>query len=186
MESGVRSVSAAWYKVLRTVQVNSHVRTQWVEEYTYFKYCVLRIRAFFFFSPHLTCILRTSRRLPSWAGSQGPGGLLLSPSLWFLRVCFNHVHVKNKCMTDVCECTTWVFAPFVPLDEADYEEDQDEERDGTHQSYKPALGRDVYMSARNGCKEFQTELMPVQVYTQTSCDEVIFCLFSSCSDKQRL
>ena len=48
-------------------------------------------------------------------------------------------------------CITWIFATFVPLDEAHNEEDQDEEGDGTHESDKPALGGDVDLSAGHGC-----------------------------------
>lgn len=45
---------------------------------------------------------------------------------------------------------TWVFPSFVPLDEADDEEDQDEQRDGTHQADEPSLSGDVHLSARHG------------------------------------
>lgn len=45
-------------------------------------------------------------------------------------------------------CITWIFATLVPLDEAHYEEDQDEESYGTHQANKPALGGNVYLTAR--------------------------------------
>lgn len=45
---------------------------------------------------------------------------------------------------------TWIFASFVPLDEADYEKDQDEESYGAHQPDKPALGGDVHLSAGYG------------------------------------
>lgn len=42
---------------------------------------------------------------------------------------------------------TWIFATFVPLDEAHYEKDQDEESDGTHQSNKPSLSCNVHLPA---------------------------------------
>lgn len=44
-------------------------------------------------------------------------------------------------------CITWIFATLVPLDEAHYEEDQDEESYGTHQANKPALGGNIYLAA---------------------------------------
>lgn len=44
-------------------------------------------------------------------------------------------------------CITWIFAALVSLDEAHYEEDQDEESYGTHQANKPALGGNVYLTA---------------------------------------
>lgn len=40
---------------------------------------------------------------------------------------------------------TWVFAPATPLDEADDEEDQYDEGDGTHQANEPALSGYVYL-----------------------------------------
>lgn len=42
---------------------------------------------------------------------------------------------------------TWIFTTLVPLDEAHYEKDQDEESDCTHQSNKPPLGGNVYLPA---------------------------------------
>lgn len=44
---------------------------------------------------------------------------------------------------------TWIFASFVPLDEAHDEQDQDEERDGAHQPDEPPLSGDVHLPA--GC-----------------------------------
>lgn len=38
---------------------------------------------------------------------------------------------------------TWVFATSTPLDEADDEQDQHQEGDGTHEPNEPALGGDV-------------------------------------------
>lgn len=38
---------------------------------------------------------------------------------------------------------TWVLAPSTPLDEADNEQDQNKECDGTHEPDEPALGGDV-------------------------------------------
>lgn len=46
----------------------------------------------------------------------------------------------------VCVSPTWVFASLVPLNEADDEEDEDEESDGTHQADEPALSSDVHLS----------------------------------------
>lgn len=43
-------------------------------------------------------------------------------------------------------CITWIFATFIPLDEAHNEEDQDEKSDGAHQSNKPALSGDVHLA----------------------------------------
>lgn len=40
---------------------------------------------------------------------------------------------------------TWVFAPATPLDEADDEEDQYDEGNGTHQANEPALGGYVHL-----------------------------------------
>lgn len=40
---------------------------------------------------------------------------------------------------------TWIFAPTTPLDEADDEEDQYDEGDGTHQANEPALSGYVYL-----------------------------------------
>lgn len=45
---------------------------------------------------------------------------------------------------------TWVFPSLVPLDEADNEEDQDEQGDGTHQADEPSLSSDVHLSAGHG------------------------------------
>lgn len=42
-------------------------------------------------------------------------------------------------------CLTWVFSTSTPLDEADNEEDEDDESDGTHQANEPALGGDVHL-----------------------------------------
>lgn len=38
---------------------------------------------------------------------------------------------------------TWVLAASTPLDEADDEQDQHQERNGTHEPDEPALGGDV-------------------------------------------
>lgn len=40
---------------------------------------------------------------------------------------------------------TWVFPTATPLDEADDEQDQNDEGDGTHQADEPALGRNVHL-----------------------------------------
>lgn len=45
--------------------------------------------------------------------------------------------------------TTWIFAAFVPLDEAHNEQDQDEEGNGAHQPDEPPLSGDVDLPA--GC-----------------------------------
>lgn len=44
---------------------------------------------------------------------------------------------------------TGVFPSLIPLDEADNEEDQDEQSDGTHEANEPSLSGDVYLSARH-------------------------------------
>lgn len=44
---------------------------------------------------------------------------------------------------------TRVFSSLIPLDEADDEEDQDEESDGTHEADEPSLSGDVHLSARH-------------------------------------
>lgn len=43
---------------------------------------------------------------------------------------------------------TWVFSSLVSLYEADDEEDEDEESDGTHQADEPALSSNIHLS---GC-----------------------------------
>lgn len=58
---------------------------------------------------------------------------------------------------------TWVFPSFVPLDEADDEEDQDEQRDGTHEADEPSLSGDVHLSARLGWRRGRGRLC---VYTR--------------------
>lgn len=40
---------------------------------------------------------------------------------------------------------TWVFASTAPFDEADDEEDQYDQGDGTHQADEPALSCDIYL-----------------------------------------
>lgn len=45
---------------------------------------------------------------------------------------------------------TRVFPSFIPLDEADYEQDEDEQSDGTHQTNEPSLSGDVHLSAGHG------------------------------------
>lgn len=48
----------------------------------------------------------------------------------------------------VCEgLLTWVFPSFIPLDEADDEEDEDQQSDGTHEANEPSLSGDVHLSA---------------------------------------
>lgn len=42
---------------------------------------------------------------------------------------------------------TRVFSSFIPLNEADNENNQDEESDGTHESNEPSLSGDVHLSA---------------------------------------
>ncbi len=46
---------------------------------------------------------------------------------------------------------TWIFATLVPLDEANYEKDQDEESDGAHEADEPSLGGDVDLPAGHSC-----------------------------------
>lgn len=48
---------------------------------------------------------------------------------------------------------TRVLPSLIPLDEADNEEDQDEQSDGTHEANEPALSGDVHLSARHSWPE---------------------------------
>lgn len=48
---------------------------------------------------------------------------------------------------------TRVLSSLIPLDEADNEEDQDEQSDGTHQADEPSLSGDVHLSARHSWPE---------------------------------
>lgn len=48
---------------------------------------------------------------------------------------------------------TRVFPSLIPLDEADNEEDQDEQSDGTHEANEPSLCGDVHLSARHSWPE---------------------------------
>ena len=45
---------------------------------------------------------------------------------------------------------TWVFASLVSLDEADNEEDEDEEGNGTHEADEPALCSNVHLPTGHG------------------------------------
>lgn len=40
---------------------------------------------------------------------------------------------------------TWVFPSSAPLNEANNQQNEDQEGDGTHQPDEPALGRDVHV-----------------------------------------
>lgn len=40
---------------------------------------------------------------------------------------------------------TWIFPASAPLNEADYQEDENQESYGTHQPDEPALRRDVHV-----------------------------------------
>lgn len=53
---------------------------------------------------------------------------------------------------------TRVFPSFVPLDEADNEEDQDEQSDGTHEPNEPSLSGDIHLPARHSCPEERRRL----------------------------
>lgn len=48
---------------------------------------------------------------------------------------------------------TGVLPSLIPLDEADNEEDQDEQSDGTHEANEPSLSGDVHLSARHSWPE---------------------------------
>lgn len=48
---------------------------------------------------------------------------------------------------------TRVFSSLIPLNEADDEQDQDEQSDGTHEADEPSLGGDVDLSARHSWPE---------------------------------
>lgn len=52
-----------------------------------------------------------------------------------------------------CASPTGIFPSLVPLDEADDEEDQDEQGDGTHEANEPSLSGDVHLSARHRWQE---------------------------------
>ena len=52
---------------------------------------------------------------------------------------------------------TGVFPSLIPLDEADNEEDQDEQSDGTHEADEPSLSGDVHLSARHSWPEEERE-----------------------------
>lgn len=74
--------------------------------------------------PFLTCTPQKSHRPPSWAGSQGLGARLLSLSLWIAQVIFLFTLTSNLLMPQMAAGlvgTTWIFAAFVPLDEAQNE-----------------------------------------------------------------
>lgn len=48
---------------------------------------------------------------------------------------------------------TRVFPSFISLDEADNEQDQDEQSNGTHEANEPSLSGDVYLSAHHSWSE---------------------------------
>lgn len=58
-----------------------------------------------------------------------------------------------ECVCGVVPLLTRVFPSLIPLDEADNEEDQDEQSDGTHEANEPSLSGDVHLSARHGWPE---------------------------------
>lgn len=53
---------------------------------------------------------------------------------------------------------TRVFPSFIPLNEADDEEDQDEQSDGTHEANEPSLSGDVHLSACHSWPEEERAL----------------------------
>lgn len=61
-----------------------------------------------------------------------------------------HVNFEMSAAVSIAAELTWVFPSLVPLDEADNEEDQDEQGDGTHQADEPSLSSDVHLSAGHG------------------------------------
>lgn len=52
---------------------------------------------------------------------------------------------------------TGVFPSFIPLNEADDEKDQDEQRNGAHEANEPSLSGDVHLSARHSWPEEEEE-----------------------------
>lgn len=146
-KSGAECVSAAWQNVLHVKSsqdtINKKEKTK-QNNYT----------SYLDFLHFLTCTPQTSRHPPSWAGSQGLGARLLSLSLWiahvFCLLCFfSYSKGLAPRKAAVRAGPTWIFASFVPLDEAHDEQDQDEERDGAHQPDEPPLSGNVHLPA--GC-----------------------------------
>lgn len=80
-KSGAECVSAAWQNVLHVKSsqdtINKKEKTK-QNNYTFY----------LDFLHFLTCTPQTSRRPPSWAGSQGLGARLLSLSLWIAHMFF--------------------------------------------------------------------------------------------------
>lgn len=59
----------------------------------------------------------------------------------------------NEFSTHQTFICTWIFAAFVPLDEAHDEKHEDEESDGAHQADEPALRGDVDLTIGNRWEE---------------------------------
>lgn len=69
-----------------------------------------------------------------------------------LKCGFRCVHAS------ACAILTRVFPSLIPLDEADNEEDQDEESDGTHEANEPSLSGDVHLSACHSWPKEETKV----------------------------
>lgn len=147
-KSAAECVSAAWQNVLhvKSSQDTINKKNKKTKQLHMFHVAFVQF---------LTYTPQTSRRPPSWAGSRGLGARLLSLSLWIAHThVFAHYVVSNfKGLVPekaaVRTGPTWIFASFVPLDEAHDEQDQDEERDGAHQPDEPPLSGNVHLPA--GC-----------------------------------
>ena len=62
-----------------------------------------------------------------------------------LKILFNTTEQSIKVLSALL--LTGVLPSLIPLDEADNEEDQDEQSDGTHEADEPSLSGDVHLSA---------------------------------------
>ena len=89
-----------------------------------------------------------------------PAKCLSSPALktWKRLACYAHIlqhdnasggEVKEEEDTRLLH-STWVLSSSAPLDEADDQEDEDDDRHRTHDADEPALGGDVHLVPRVG------------------------------------
>lgn len=160
-KSGAEWVSAAWQNVLHVKSSQDTINKKDKKNKT------KQLHTFHVaFVQFLTYTPQTSRRPPSWAGSQGLGAHLLSLSLWIAHTCFCSLcrfkikgFVPEKAVVQTGP--TWIFASFVPLDEAHDEQDQDKERDGAHQPDEPPLSGNVHLPAGCSCGEHRGSLSAV-------------------------
>lgn len=80
-KSGAECVSAAWQNVLHVKSSQDTINKKEKTKQNNYRF-------YLDFLQRLTCTPQTSRRPPSWAGSQGLGARLLSLSLWIAHICF--------------------------------------------------------------------------------------------------